>query len=130
MPFCKMCFDLGRPDFNNHNVRDTSRNTTCPYLINTKCRNCSCYGHTSNYCNMPQKFNYSNYSSPAPNFRPYVQHIDIVKPIVKPKNVFEILNEYCSDEENDDADFKLPDIKDIRWGIGFISGSWADQADD
>ena len=72
--FCKMCYDLGRPDFNKHNVRDSARNTTCPYLLNTKCKNCGYFGHTSTYCKNTRLSNFTSHKS-------FVKHIDIVKSI-------------------------------------------------
>ncbi len=128
MPFCKMCFDLGRPDFNKHNVRDAARNTTCPYLLNTKCKNCGYFGHTSSYCKMPQTLN------PVLQ-KPPVKHINIVKPFSKPKNAFEIL---CT-EQNDfdleldvdvEKDDELPDLSNVQWGKGVLKKSWADQVEE
>lgn len=128
MPFCKMCYDLGRSDFDNHNVRDSARNTTCPYILNTKCRNCGCYGHTLSYCNMSRHIN----SLPQ---KSVVKHIDIVKSATKPNNPFDLL--HCQDANDEDEAFNeldvyennLPSIKNIQWGKGFILTSWADEVE-
>ena len=122
MPFCKICFDLGRPDFEKHNVRDSARNTTCPYLLNTKCRNCGYFGHTSSYCKMPRHLN------PVLQ-KPEVKHINIVKPVIKPKNAFEILCMEVDDLEVEKDD-ELPDISNVQWGKGPRKKSWADEVEE
>ena len=130
-----MCFDLGRPDFDKHNVRDSARNTTCPYLLNTKCKNCGYFGHTSSYCKMPSHLN--------PVFqKPVVKHIKIVKSIPKPSNAFDLLQ--CLEIEDnlevekdniehqlldEDTDDELPDLSKIQWGKGFSKKSWADEVE-
>ena len=119
MPFCKMCFDIGRPDYDKHNVRDSARNTTCPYLLNTKCTNCGYTGHTASYCKMPRHFN-PGLKKPAP------KHIDIVKPLLKPKNTFEILCMELDDDHEEDED-ELPHLSKVQWGKGLVKKSWADQ---
>tara|TARA_B100001175_G_C19337812_1_gene555847 strand:- start:475 stop:885 length:411 start_codon:yes stop_codon:yes gene_type:complete len=122
MPFCKICFDLGRPDFEKHNVRDSARNTTCPYLLNTKCRNCGYFGHTSSYCKIPRHLN------PVLK-KPEVKHINIVKPCIKPKNAFEIL---CTEQDDLEVekDDELPDITNVQWGKGLWKKSWADEVEE
>ena len=123
MPFCKMCFDLGRPDFDKHNVRDAARNTTCPYLLNYKCRNCGYYGHTSSYCKMSRNLN------PTPH-KPPPKHITIVKPVFRPTNVFEHLECHNLDDEvSKQDDLEFPDLSKVQWGKGFLRKSWADEVD-
>ncbi len=120
MPFCKLCFDLGRPDFNNHDVRDPARNTTCPYLLSTKCRKCGYFGHTVKYCKMPDKT--------FPRHANKSKHID--KPVLKPSNAFSVLlctmiadeDEHNTKEENTKyTPFNLNDL---------IGKSWADQVEE
>ena len=131
MPFCKMCFDLGRPDFDKHNVRDAARNTTCPYLLNTKCKNCGYCGHTASYCKMPRHLN-PVLQKPAP------KHIDIVKPPTKPKNAFELLcmevdddDEEVKKEEEEQEEDELPDLSKVQWGKGLgKKKSWADEVEE
>ena len=129
MPFCKMCFDLGRPDFDKHNVRDSARNTTCPYLLNIKCRNCGYFGHSASYCKMLLNIN-PVLQKPAP------KHIYIVKPSTKPKNAFQLLcmegdddEEVKKEEEEDVEHDELPDLSNIQWGKGFMKNSWADEVE-
>lgn len=130
MPFCKMCFDLGRPDFDKHNVRDSARNTTCPYLLNTKCKNCGYCGHTASYCKMPRHLNPVLQKPVAP------KHIDIVKPVTKPKNAFELLcmevddDEEVKKEEEVEEEDELPDLSKVQWGKGLTKKSWADEVEE
>ena len=56
-PFCKVCFDAGKPesDYTGHYVRslpDRQGNSkvTCPTLLNTECRYCYEMGHTAKFC--------------------------------------------------------------------------------
>ncbi len=56
-PFCKVCFDAGKPesDYTSHRVRslpDMNGKTTvtCPVLASTECRYCYKFGHTTKFC--------------------------------------------------------------------------------
>lgn len=120
-----MCFHLGRSDFNNHNVRDAARNTTCPYLLNTKCKNCGYFGHTSAYCNIP------NHLNPVLQ-KPMVKHIEIVNYVSKSKNAFDILCTQVDDHDHDKnvEDDELPDLSKVQWGKAISKQSWADQVED
>jgi len=123
MPFCKMCFDLGRADFDKHYVRDPAGNTTCPYILNTKCKNCGYCGHTSTYCKMPRRVNHS--------IEKPVKYVDnpVVKHVAKPKNAFELLCVDADDEDQVDED-ELPDLSKIQWGKGLTKKSWADAVEE
>ena len=48
--FCKLCFDACRVGFDQHNIRDSSGKTICPYLLSIKCLTCGVSGHTVKYC--------------------------------------------------------------------------------
>ena len=48
-PFCKVCFDSGKPD-TKHWVKDRSGKVCCPTLLVLKCRLCGQCGHTVKYC--------------------------------------------------------------------------------
>ena len=61
-PYCKVCFDAGRPesDYSSHWVRslpDRNGNTTvtCPTLLDTECRYCYKLGHTAKFCPVLEK---------------------------------------------------------------------------
>jgi len=56
-PYCKVCFDAGKPEseYTSHWVRslpDRNGNTTvtCPTLLDTECRYCYKFGHTTKFC--------------------------------------------------------------------------------
>ena len=56
-PYCKVCFDAGKPEseYTSHWVRslpDRNGKTTviCPTLLNTECRYCYQSGHTAKFC--------------------------------------------------------------------------------
>lgn len=57
-PFCKMCFDAKRDDYNTHFLKDFSGPkpvVLCPYLLALKCNYCKEQGHTVSYCEMLKK---------------------------------------------------------------------------
>jgi hypothetical protein len=56
-PFCKVCFDAGKPesDYTSHRVRSLpdmngKSTVTCPVLAATECRYCYQFGHTTKFC--------------------------------------------------------------------------------
>ena len=54
-PYCKVCFDAGRPEqeYTSHYVKDQpgpQGKVICPTLLNQACRICAKTGHTSSYC--------------------------------------------------------------------------------
>ena len=52
-PFCKVCFDAKRDDYNTHFLKDFSGPkpiVLCPYLLTLKCNYCKEQGHTVSYC--------------------------------------------------------------------------------
>lgn len=52
-PFCKVCFDAKRNDYNTHFLKDFSGPepiVLCPYLLALKCNYCKEQGHTVSYC--------------------------------------------------------------------------------
>lgn len=57
-PFCKMCFDAKREDYNTHFLKDFSGPkpvVMCPYLLALKCNYCKEQGHTVSYCEVLKK---------------------------------------------------------------------------
>lgn len=57
-PFCKMCFDAKREDYNTHFLKDFSGPkpvVLCPYLLALKCNYCKEQGHTVSYCEVLKK---------------------------------------------------------------------------
>jgi hypothetical protein len=58
-PFCKVCFDAGKPEssYTSHYVKSAPGPTgklVCPTLLNQSCLTCGQTGHTSGYCTQPQ----------------------------------------------------------------------------
>ena len=47
---CNFCFNMRKSNYDTHRMKDSSGNTTCSVLLNTKCLNCNYYGHTAKYC--------------------------------------------------------------------------------
>tara|TARA_B100001093_G_scaffold19649_1_gene17696 strand:+ start:1032 stop:1412 length:381 start_codon:yes stop_codon:yes gene_type:complete len=118
-----MCFDSNRIGFDNHNVKDSSGNITCTYLINIKCYSCGNFGHTPKYCkaNKNIKFNKSTtyYKSPPLSSSPSLSLV----------NTFAILSNELTNSDNLIDTDELPPVSDIIWGVGFKSTlnnkSWA-----
>ena len=121
--FCKVCFDASKNGFNTHNVKDRAGNVVCPILLNTKCRACGYFGHTTKYCKNTKQ-----------NIQQTVREVvPVVKvPRSNPTNSFAMLDCYESDDcvscVSDDGvmDFENDPI---IWGVGLqsmIGKRWAD----
>lgn len=59
-PFCKVCFDAGKPEsmYTNHFVRaspDINAQVICPTLLGLSCRRCGKNGHTVSRCKVTIK---------------------------------------------------------------------------
>ena len=133
--FCKVCFDASKSDYKTHNVKDSASNVVCPLLLNTKCRACGYFGHTTKYCKSAGK--------PVVATKAYVRPVvKVVEPVVvsvsvpKKKGAFacleeEICEEICEGDslspcQVEELDF---DKETIIWGVGFksmIGKRWAD----
>jgi len=94
-PFCKVCFDSGKPD-TKHWVKDRAGKVCCPTLLALKCRLCGQCGHTVKYCSKAQP----TAKAVAPTYKaqqaPVVQQS---KP--EPKNKFDLLFNDESDDEQE-----------------------------
>lgn len=75
-PFCKVCFDAKRPDYNTHFLKDFTGPqpvVLCPYLLALTCNYCKEQGHTVSYCEILKAKKAggnayeSNYQSKAPS---------------------------------------------------------------
>ena len=53
MPFCKACFDAGKPlaEYSTHYVRNRpGGDVVCPTILNQQCKYCKKNGHTPKHC--------------------------------------------------------------------------------
>lgn len=74
-PFCKVCFDAKRPDYNTHFLKDFTGPqpvVLCPYLLALTCNYCKEQGHTVSYCEILKakksgNAHESNHQSKAPS---------------------------------------------------------------
>jgi len=92
-PFCKVCKDAGKSDF-NHWVKDRSGATICPTLLSLECRFCFGSGHTVKYC-------------PTLKERGQTPHQYNTKPVApeqKPSTQFSSKNAYSELEDDEDND--------------------------
>jgi hypothetical protein len=127
--FCKVCYDASNSGFNSHNVKDRSGNVVCPVLLNTKCRACGYFGHTTKYCKKAVK------QEPKLVVCEVVR-APVVVPVVgkfTPTNIFAMLD---TDSDTDDCESCVSDDGEmdfendpIIWGVGLqsmIGKRWAD----
>jgi hypothetical protein len=131
--FCKVCFDASKSGHNSHNVRDRAGNVVCPILLNTKCRACGYFGHTTKYCKKAVKH------------EPKLVVCEVVVPSVVPSvvpvvgkftptNMFAMLDSDTDSDsdsyECDSNDGEMDFVNDpIIWGVGLksmIGKRWAD----
>ena len=49
-PYCKVCHDAGKSDYNKHGLKDKNGKTICPYLLSLQCNTCKAFGHTQKHC--------------------------------------------------------------------------------
>ena len=110
-PFCKVCFDSGKPD-TKHWVKDRNGKVCCPTLLALKCRLCGQCGHTVKYCSQvsvappPSKVQTkSTYKEEAPV---------VQKSKPEPKNKFDLLFS-DSDEEQEQEEQQQPAVIKKRW---------------
>ena len=125
MPFCKMCFDLGRSGFDNHNVRDSSNNITCPVLLNNKCKTCGFFGHTPKYC--------KNINTPVKTKKTSLNINNINKSIEKNITITNnIINRFDVLSQDEDTETPHINVYDLPPLVHFIPAgkSWADQAEE
>ena len=121
--FCKVCFDASKTGYNSHNVKDRAGNVVCPILLNTKCRACGYFGHTTKYCKKAVKHEAKQVvCEVVPTIVPHV--------VPTPTNMFAMLDT-DSDTESCVSDDGVMDFENdpIIWGVGLqsmIGKRWAD----
>ena len=145
--FCKVCFDASKSDYKTHNVRDSASNVVCPLLLNTKCRTCGYFGHTTKYCKLGNNARSKAYVRPAVKV-----HVHVSVPVSVPlkRGAFACLDEEICEDACDDnvsptgveacvaeacvaegcfAEEMDFDKDTIIWGVGLksmIGKRWAD----
>lgn len=115
-PFCKVCFDSGKPD-TKHWVKESNGKVCCPTLLALKCRLCGQCGHTVKYCSQvsaappPSKVQAKpTYKVQAkPTYKVQAPVVQKSKP--EPKNKFDLLFS-DSDEEQEQ---QQPAVIKKRW---------------
>ena len=124
--FCKVCFDASKNGFNSHNVKDRAGNVVCPILLNTKCRACGYFGHTTKYCKKAVKH------EPKHIVCEVVPVVVVPRAVHTPTNMFAMLDCYESDDcvscASDDGAMDFENDP-IIWGVGLqsmIGKRWAD----
>jgi hypothetical protein len=126
--FCKVCFDASSI-FDTHNVKDSAGNVICPLLLNTKCRTCGYFGHTTKYCKIVETKKVD--SSKGVRFDSNVK-MTIAnggKTSLINKNTFCMLIE---DNEKGDEDNVCLFDDEIIWGVGLkslVGKRWADDVE-
>jgi hypothetical protein len=97
--FCKVCFDASKSDYKTHNVRDSASNVVCPLLLNTKCRTCGYFGHTTKYCKLGNNARSKAYVRPAVKV-----HVHVSVPVSVPlkRGAFACLDEEICEDACDD----------------------------
>ena len=146
--FCKVCFDASKSDYKTHNVKDSASNVVCPLLLNTKCRKCGYFGHTTKYCKFTENpVVQKAYARPACVAKVPVAKVPVAKvpvakvPVAKVPVAKVPVSAYAClvglDEEDDICQESSPngveeldfDKEEIIWGVGFksmIGKRWAD----
>lgn len=111
-PFCKVCYDSGKPEsvFNNHFVRETrdvNSRVVCPTLLALTCRCCGVRGHTVSKCKKAAALQNAPEKAPID----YLQNNNRIMAVhMVKKNLsgaFDALSEE-SDEESDDLSTVFP----------------------
>jgi hypothetical protein len=117
-PYCKVCFDAGKPEseYTSHWVRtlpDRSGKTivTCPTLLNTECRYCNQSGHTIKFCKLLEKQNKNMERAAKVEAMNKANSKKETPKQKKTANTFAVL---CEDSDTEDEDtIKYPLLKKI-----------------
>lgn len=127
---CNFCFNMRKSNYDTHRMKDSSGNTTCPVLLNTKCLNCNYYGHTAKYCTITDEMLQIMVSRTIPTIRAVVDVDTGVDAVV---GVFDnthdlktgLCGEYIKPLNTDEvevvSDLGAFQLKNIIWGVGSIS---------
>ena len=126
-PFCKVCYDAGKPesDYTSHYVRslpDRNGHTmvTCPTLMSTECRYCGNYGHTTKFCPIASNKNQYQKQTQTQKQREMPQKTTTLN---KPINV----SKFAVLDDSDSEDEEYPALGDIVAANPVITG-WNEMA--
>jgi hypothetical protein len=108
-PFCKVCFDAGKPEseYTNHYTRDKpglDGKVVCPTLKNLECKYCFKKGHTVSYCKVLADFKNGVVRLPA------TEKKEPEKKEKKPLNMFASL---CEEEEEEEKKEELKVVAEV-----------------
>lgn len=123
--FCKVCFDASSI-FDTHNVKDSAGNVICPLLLNTKCRTCGYFGHTTKYCKIVAIKNVVSSKKVGFDSNVKMTIANGGKTSLINKNMFSMLLENDEKSHGDNVDLFHDEI---IWGLGLKSlqgKRWAD----
>jgi|UniRef100_A0A6C0CC99 hypothetical protein len=130
--FCKVCFDASKSGHNSHNVRDRAGNVVCPILLNTKCRACGYFGHTTKYCKKTVKHEPKLVVCEVVRVPVVVPSVVPVVGKFTPTNMFAMLDSDTDTDSDscvsDDGEMDFENDP-IIWGVGLksmIGKRWAD----
>lgn len=132
---CNFCFNMRKSNYDNHRMKDSSGNTTCPVLLNTKCLNCNYYGHTAKYCTITDEMLQTMVSRTMPTRCVVVVHdvvhadVDVDMDMDGFDNIHDLENGLCGtyikplnmSEVEAVSDLGAFHLKNIIWGVGSIS---------
>lgn len=128
-PYCKICHDAGKSDYNSHWVKDSNGKVLCPTLLNTECRYCFKMGHTIKFCDILLNKNKKKEEPTTKNVVVKPQKSQVIQ-----TNTFEVLqDENDSDNESDkkevdnfpSLDSKLKQSEYILPKVIFGGNNWA-----
>ena len=113
-PFCKVCFDTGKPEsvYTSHYVRDVPGENgvvVCPTLLDIQCRYCKKKGHTTSKCPILKK---KGIKVPAPSIiLPEVANNDRMRFQKQKNNSF---GELACNSEDDEDELEEGEIRSVR----------------
>ena len=117
-PFCKVCFDAGKPesDYTSHHVRSLPDRTgnskiLCPTLLNTECRYCSEIGHTTKFCPTLAAKKKSEYKEEQRANR--INNVE-QKPKINPINSINKFSALMSSDDEEEEDAVAPVKKEVK----------------
>lgn len=138
-PFCKVCFDAKRDDYNTHYLKDFSGPkpiVLCPYLLALKCNYCKEQGHTVSYCEIlkakkegeivPSRYQQQQQKAPSQNGNFFILRVSVDKKetvthssretVSEKKKSVSTTNQFAllGDDDEDEDGWELPKYNKTR----------------